>query len=205
MAEYSLTSRAAFTGLAFSAAAGRGVLVAERDGLGLATVLVRKGQLTALAQRLRERFGIELPRGPQRIASAGTAFAGIGVGAWLASSEAGSHAFALSLKEALGDQASVVDQSSGYAVLQLTGPKLRETLAKILPIDLHPRAFKVGDVASTIASHVGVTLWRLPDAADGSPVFEIAVFRSLAGSFWHSLAASAAEFGLVTEGAIARG
>jgi sarcosine oxidase subunit gamma len=70
-------------------------------------------------------------------------------------------------------------------------------LAKILPIDLDERAFEPGKVASTAASHVGTTLWRLEDAADGSPVFEIVMFRSFAGSFWHSLAASAAEFGLV--------
>jgi sarcosine oxidase gamma subunit len=51
-------------------------------------------------------------------------------------------------------------------------------------------------VASTVASHIGITLWRLDDAADATPVFEVAVFRSLAGSFWHALAQSAAEFGL---------
>jgi sarcosine oxidase subunit gamma len=71
-------------------------------------------------------------------------------------------------------------------------------LAKILPIDLHPRAFAPGDVASTTASHIGATLWRLEDSAEGLPVFEIAVFRSLAGSFWDTLTRSAAEFGFVT-------
>ena len=93
--------------------------------------------------------------------------------------------------------ASVSDQSSGYAILRLSGPMVRDTLAKILPIDLHERAFEPDRVASTTASHVGATLWRLADAVDGSPVFEIAVFRSLVGSFWHNLASSAAEFGLV--------
>jgi sarcosine oxidase subunit gamma len=44
---------------------------------------------------------------------------------------------------------------------------------------------------------MGVTLWRLPDAPDGSAVVEIAVFRSLARSFWHALAQGAAEFGLI--------
>jgi sarcosine oxidase gamma subunit len=43
---------------------------------------------------------------------------------------------------------------------------------------------------------MGVTLWRLPDA-DGALVVDIAVFRSLAGSFWHALAQSSAEFGLI--------
>jgi methylglutamate dehydrogenase subunit D len=195
-----LIPRAAFNDLAFSSAPGRGVLVAERDGLGLASVLVRKGQFAPLAERIRKLFGIELPQGPRRITSGGTAFAGIGPEAWLGTSEEGGSAFASFLKQAIGDVASVADQSSGYATLRLTGPKLRDTLAKILPIDLHSRAFQPGDVASTTASHVGATLWRIADATDGSPVFEIAVFRSLAGSFWHCLASSAAEFGLVRQG-----
>jgi sarcosine oxidase subunit gamma len=199
MADYMLTPRAPVTDLAFSSAPYRGVLVADRDGLGIATVLVRKAQLGALTQRVRERFGIELPRGPHRIAADDVAFAGIGPEVWLATSEERGDAFALSLKEAVGDAASVADQSSGYAILRLTGPKLRETLAKVLPLDLHPRSFAPGDVASTTASHVGATLWRLQDAVDGSPVFEIAVFRSLAGSFWHILASSAAEFGFVRQ------
>ena len=198
MADHTLTPRAPFTGLAFSSAPSRGVLVADRDGLGLAAVLVRKGCLAALTARVRQRFGIELPRGPRRIAAGDVAFAGLGPAAWLASSEERGNAFALTLKEAVGDTASVADQSSGYAMLRLTGPKLRETLAKVLPIDLHPRAFAPGDVASTTASHIGATLWRLEDSAEGLPVFEIAVFRSLAGSFWDTLTRSAVEFGFVT-------
>jgi sarcosine oxidase subunit gamma len=199
MADSSLTAAAPFTDLAFSCAAGRGVVVADRDGMGLATVLVRKGQLALLRQRVRERFGIELPHGPQRSARGAVAFAATGPAAWLATCEEHGNSFALSLKEAVGNAASVSDQSSGYAVLRLTGPRLRDALAKMMPLDLHERAFQTGAVASTIALHVGATLWRLADGADGSPVFEIAVFRSLAASFWHSLVASAAEFGFISE------
>ena len=197
MTDYTLAPRAPFTSLPFSSAPRRGVLFADRDGLGVATVLVRKGQIGALTQRVRERFGIELPRGPRRSASGDVAFAGTAPDAWLATGEAGGNSFAAFLKEAIGDMASVSDQSSGYAILRLTGPMVRDTLAKILPIDLHERAFEPDRVASTSASHVGATLWRLADAVDGSPVFEIAVFRSLVGSFWQILTSSAAEFGLV--------
>jgi sarcosine oxidase subunit gamma len=192
-----LTPRPPFTGLPFSSASGRGVLAADRDGLGIATILVRKGQLNALSSRVRERFGIELPRGPYRVAAGDVAFAGVAPGSWLVTSEMDSHRFAASLQEGLGAVAAVADQSSGYAVLRLTGPKLREALAKVLPVDLHARSFRTGDVLATLAAHVGATLWRLQDAADGSPVFEIAVYRSFAASFWHTLASSAAEFGFV--------
>jgi methylglutamate dehydrogenase subunit D len=199
MVDDTLTARAPFTDLAFSSALGEGVCVVDRDGIGIATVLVCKGRLTALTQRVRERFGIELPRKPRRIAAGGTAFACTGPETWLATRDARDNAFAALIKEAVGDAASVADQSSGYAILRMTGPKLRQTLAKMLPIDLHPWAFVPGDVASTTVSHVGATLWRLEDGPDGSPVFEIAVFRSLAESFWHTLTMSAAEYGFVRE------
>jgi heterotetrameric sarcosine oxidase gamma subunit len=197
VADHPFTSRSAFSGLAASSSAGRGVIANERDGLGIATVIVGRGQVAALTQRVRERFGIVLPHGPYRAAAGGVAFAGTGPETWLGTQEQGGNKFAASLKVEIGSTASVSDQSDGYAILRLTGPKLRDTLARIIPIDVDLRAFKPGDVAATVASHMEATLWRIEDAPDGAPVFEIAVFRSLAGSFWHSLSESAAEFGLL--------
>ena len=205
MTNGTLSPAAPFDGLLPVSATGCGVIAIDRDGLGLATVLVRKGRAGALSQRVRELFGIELPQGPRHVAGGDHAFAGTGPGAWLAIRESGGNAFASSLQDALHDLASVSDQSDGYAVLRLTGPKLRDTLAKIVPIDVHPRGFTPGDVASTVVSHMGVTLWRLQDSGDGSPVFELAVFRSLAVSLWHALSEAAAEFGLaLDEGASVR-
>jgi methylglutamate dehydrogenase subunit D len=201
MAEAALIPRSPFFGLAHAVGTGSGIIATDRDGLGLATVAARKSQDTALAHRVKERFGLLLPRGPQRAAAGDVAFAGTGPGVWLASRELGGNGFAFTLQQEIGDLAAVTDQSDGYAVLRLAGPKLRNALAKLVPLDLHPAAFKPGDVASTVASHMGVTLWRLGDAADGTPVVELAVFRSLAGSFWHALSASAAEFGLSVAGA----
>jgi sarcosine oxidase subunit gamma len=91
--------------------------------------------------------------------------------------------------------ASVSDQSDGYTLIRLSGTHVRDALAKLVPIDVHPRAFKVGDVASTVASHVGVTVWRMPDEPDSTAVFEVILFRSLTRSFWHALAEAAGEYG----------
>ncbi len=191
-----LIARAPFMNMDAASGNTRGVIVGDRDGLGLATVIVKRGQIDALAQRIRERYEIELPRGNVRKQAHGVAFAGLGPETWLATSEKGGNEFPALLREQIGALASISDQSDGYAVLRLTGTRVRDTLAKLILIDVHPRAFRHGDVASTVASHIGITLWRLDDAADGTPVFEIAVFRSLAENFWHVLAQSAAEFGL---------
>lgn len=165
----------------------------------MATVLAKTGQGAPLALRMREHFHVDLPQGPRRSALSGLAIAGTGPGAWLATSENGGGSFAAQLRDKVGDLASVTDQSDGYAVLRLSGFKVRETLGKLIPIDLHPRAFQVGHVAVTIAAHIGVTLWRVDDRDDGAPVFEIAAFRSFASSLWHALSTSAAEFGYVVQ------
>ncbi len=178
-----------------------GVTAIQRDQLAIARVSARKGQLPALMKRVRDRYGIELPSGPRRVHAAAVAFIGVGVGVWLASLEAGAdvaslNGFGASLRSFLAGTASVSDQIGSYLILRLTGPRVREALAKLVPLDLHPRAFAPGGAASTIASHVPLTLWRLDDES-GSAVFELAVPRSYSGSFGHAIAESAAEFGFV--------
>jgi sarcosine oxidase subunit gamma len=187
--------RAPFAGLPIISTEGAGVVVHDRDGLGLAAVLVRKGRSDALAQRVREQFGIELPLGPRRATAGDLALVATGPGAWLATHQRSGGALMKSFEEWIGDLASLSDQSDGYAVLSVSGPKVRQALCKLVSIDVHPCAFRIGDVAVTVAAHIGATLWRLEDAADGSAVFEIAIFRSLAESLWGALSESAAEFG----------
>lgn len=183
-----LTSSAALVSAA-------GVEAVVRDGLGLATILERRRSTDGLPQRVRERFGLELPRGPRRSAASGTAFVGTGPGAWLAIGERGGNEFAATLMRDLDGVASVADQSDGYVLIRLSGDRVRDALAKLIPIDVHPRAFAVGDAASTVAALIGVTLWRLADESN-APVFEVVLFRSLARSFWHALAGAGAQYGV---------
>ena len=68
---------------------------------------------------------------------------------------------------------------------------MRDVLAKGVPVDLHPNVFKPGDVANTQIAYVGVQI----DMLDGAPTYQLAAPRSMAGTFWSWLAASAAEFG----------
>jgi methylglutamate dehydrogenase subunit D len=86
--------------------------------------------------------------------------------------------------------ASCSDQSHGRAVIRIAGPKARATLAKGTPVDLHPNEFPRGKSAMTQMAHVGVHLTRT-----GDDVFELAVFRGFAESFWEWLTSQAAEFG----------
>jgi heterotetrameric sarcosine oxidase gamma subunit len=172
-----------------------GVIAQVRQGLGLAKILVRKNAATALAQHVQTHFNCALPTSPRRACGNDIAVMGIGPGSWLAMREGGGNDFASSLKTTLAPFAAISDQSDAYEVVRLAGPHLRAALSKLVPIDIHERAFKVGDVAETIAGHAGILFWRLDDAA-GSPVFDIAVARSFFVSLCHTLTQSAAEFDL---------
>jgi sarcosine oxidase subunit gamma len=185
-----LITRTALGPLLIQTAAGRGVNIVEREGLGLASLYARKGRGAALIQRIHESFQIELPQKPHRAFAGDVALAGTGPGAWLAIHNDAGNDFVVSLRKQLRDLASVCDQSDAYVVLRVSGHGVRDAMTRLVPIDLHPRAFKSGDVAVTVAAHIGVTLWRLDDDADGSEVFEIAVFRSFAESFSRALCES---------------
>jgi heterotetrameric sarcosine oxidase gamma subunit len=175
-----------------------GVIAQVRQGLGLAKIFARKNEATALAQHVQAHFNCALPDSPRRTCGNDIAVLGLGPGSWLAMCENGGNDFASSLKPVLGRFAAISDQSDAYGVLRLTGPALRAALSKLVPIDIHDRAFKVGDVAETIGGHVGILFWRLDDSA-GSPVFDIAVARSFSASLRHALMQSAAEFELTWE------
>jgi len=75
--------------------------------------------------------------------------------------------------------------------VRLVGPRARDALAKLCPIDLHPRAFRPGDVALTNLAHMSALLWQVEEM----PTYEIAVFRAFAESFFQALIAACAEFG----------
>jgi methylglutamate dehydrogenase subunit D len=192
-----LTPRSAFIGL--PARSGRaegepGVTVRPRDDLAMAKLIARKGRAGDLAAAIRARYGLDLPTTPKRVEQGGLAFIWSGPGQWLAVTESGRD-LARELRETVGAFAAVSDQSDGLAVLRVSGPRARDALIKGIGLDLHPRAFGPGDAAVTVIAHIGAQLWQLDDR----PSYEIAIYRSFAGSLWRWLDASAAEFGCAVE------
>jgi sarcosine oxidase subunit gamma len=170
-----------------------GVALAELSNIALASVIARKGKSVQVSEAARRSFGIELPETPRRIVGKGIELLWAGPGQWLALSRDGLAAGELEVKLAavFAGLASVAEQSDGRTVLRVAGPKARDLLAKGLPIDLHPRVFRPGDTALTIAALIGVQIWQIDDV----PTYELAIFRGFARSFWHFLTESAAEYG----------
>jgi heterotetrameric sarcosine oxidase gamma subunit len=158
----------------------------------LATVAARKGQASALSERIAELYGLALPHTPSRAAAGAVAFVGVAPGTWLAVFDGGAPSRPGELAEQLKGLASVADQSGGQALLRLGGPAVGAVLAAGLFLDLHLSAFPVGGAAASNLGHVGVTLWRIEEA-----VFDLVTPRSFAADIAHGLQTAAEGHGLV--------
>ena len=134
--------------------------------------------------------------GPKRVSKDGFALIGTAPGQWLAVVE-GKAALGLLAKLAAGLKglATIIDQSDGKAVLRISGPRARDTLAKGCSLDLHPSVFKPGSAGTTPVALIDCVIWQV----DETPTYDLAIPTSFAESFWSWLTASAAEYGYTAE------
>jgi methylglutamate dehydrogenase subunit D len=197
MSDLKLHARAPLDGLVepgrFGAAKIKpGLIIEERTDLALATLIGRRGKMQNLRHAITAAFGLALPEESHVVTKDGVSFAGIGVGKWIAAAEGpAAVGYVTRLRADLMGFASIADQSDGRVVLRLGGERVRQVLATGIALDLHPRKFKTGDVASTVISQMGVQIQQLDD----QPIFQLIAFRSFAGSLLSWLTKSAAEFG----------
>lgn len=201
MAEIRLQPRSPFAGFIepgrYGAHGGDpGVSLSERTGLALFVISAVAGKASEVAAKVLSIAGLELPMGPKHVGNDGLALIGTAPGQWLAVVE-GKGALALLAKLAAGLKgvATIVDQSDGKAVLRISGPRARETLAKGCSLDLNPSVFKPGSAGTTPVSLIDCVIWQVDEA----PTYDLAVASSFAGSFWTWLTASAAEYGYIVE------
>lgn len=163
-----------------------------REDLSMASITAGKGKVADVRAAMQSAYALDLPDTARRVEGNGICVIWHGPDQWIAMAERGANGRDLEreLMPLLAGLAAVVDQSDGRAVVRVSGTRIRDVLAKGIPVDLHPRAFASNGVAITHASHIGIILWQ----TDAAPVYEIAMFRSFADSFAGWLMHSAAEF-----------
>ncbi len=137
--------------------------------------------------------GVALPRKANSVESVGERrIFWLGPNEWLVRAEDGaSSAIVDALRTSFAAQhASAVDLSESRAIITIAGPKARDFLARGISIDLHPRAFKVGECAQTGMSRCNILLHLTSD----QPSFDLYVLRSFSDYLWRWIEATSIDY-----------
>jgi sarcosine oxidase subunit gamma len=185
--------RSAWAGIAepgrYGAAGEAGVILQPLGSRGMAAISVSETERERLAEIFASDFGVKLPEARRVEEGRALEVVWTGPNRWLALSR--DRDLPAKLAERLSVIAAITDQSDSRTLMLVSGPRVRDALAKGCMIDLHSRVFGPGDAAATQIAHMNVLLWQ----ADDAPTYCLATPRSMAGSFAAWLFASAAEFG----------
>jgi heterotetrameric sarcosine oxidase gamma subunit len=130
---------------------------------------------------LRQTLG-PLPAANRQAEIDGVLYLWAGPESWLAVAGSDTPDFDIHLATRCNGLAAVTNQSDGRAIFQIAGPEVRDRLAKLLPIDLHPSAFPTDATAMTLAGHISVQIWR-----NGENSFKLACFRSFSETLYEAL------------------
>jgi sarcosine oxidase, subunit gamma len=166
--------------------AAEGIRLQERAFLGHINLRCDPGD-AALTGAIERALECGLPRKPNTFerTPAGLKVLWLGPDEWLVvTPEGGEEMLATALRRAVGDGfAGVVELGSAQTVIEISGPRAREVIAKGCPLDLHPRAFGPGSCAQSRLARSLVTIALV----DGTPTFELIVRRSFADYVWRWL------------------
>lgn len=194
MSEPILTPRSALASVLtpghHGAEGGAGVTLSECRGLSLFSIAARAGKAAELSAAVKRAFGVPLPMHPARTANGAIAFLWFGPDSWLAICSS-TNDFTSRLEAPGGSLAAITDLTGSQVIVRVSGPRARDGLMKVLPIDLDETVFRAGSAALTAASHSRIHLWQIDD----TPAYEIACPRSYAVSFWHGLTSAFEEYG----------
>jgi len=193
---YQRRSALAHMGLVGRAAAG------SRLGAGVSmsevahrTIVNIRGTASdpAFASAVQAATGVALPGAANTVATGGgRQILWLGPNEWWVTGADGeADALVEKLREHfVGQHAIACDVSESRAVLALKGGKARDVLMRGVSLDLHPRAFRVGQCAQTGLSRANALLHLVDD----TPTFEIYVLKSFSDYLWRWLEKVAADF-----------
>ena len=78
--------------------------------------------------------------------------------------------------------AYTTDQTDAWVGLEIIGPRVREALERLCPLDLHPDVFSLNSATRTVMEHLGVII-----VCTGTNDFLLLCPRSFASSFLHAV------------------
>jgi len=174
--------------------------VSLNDGGFLGQLSLRGFADAAFVAAVESAIALAPPREPNRVAQNGESrILWLGPDEWLVvTHEDKTEAYSKKLLELLeGQHFAIADVSEARALIGISGPKARDTLAHGCSLDLHPRVFRTDQCAQTLLARIPIILHQRDDV----PSYDIFVQRSLAEYLWNWLEDAAKPYGVaVVEG-----
>ena len=163
-----------------------GVTIAENPALAMASLSTRQGHDAGLAAAAERLFGFTLP-GPGGMAT-GQPWSAFwtGPGQWMVTAPFGSHEDIVAIvKPAVGDTASVTEQTDGWVRFELQGPATVPMLQRLCNADVE--AMQAGQATRCQIEHLGTFLL----CHEARQAFSVITLRSGAASLLHALETAA--------------
>ncbi len=162
------------------------VRIAEITDTALASVTCRNEKSGPFLKAAKTLFGVTPPAPGTSVAGAVYTLIWTGPEQWFAEAPFATHEdIAGIIKEGLGDNASVTEQTDGWARFDVEGATVVDMLERLCPAPA--RRMKTGDATRTLIEHVGSFLVCRSAGAH----FSVICPRSYAGSMHHALCAAA--------------
>ncbi len=164
----------------------KGMKIAERPDFALASVAARAGRETDTVDAAKTGLGLDLPPAGRFVTHAPYAAFWTGPEQWLIEAPHDSHENLADLvKAALGDAASVTEQTDGWVRFDLEGAECHAVLELLCNADT--RRMKAGDATRTQLEHMACFVaCRTQDMR-----FSVTGARSSAASLHHALVTAA--------------
>ena len=165
-----------------------GVNVSEVTDKSLVMVAIPRGALADVEFAIKKSCGLSIPKMEQSTKSLDSSITlwrlqNSQVLAYFSYDGDDSESY---LKSKFNASAYFTDQSDTWAMIRVKGPKSRDVLERICPINIDKDVFSVGNVSRTVMEHIGTIIFR-----DEDDSYVLLTMRSFGRSMLHAIEVSA--------------
>ena len=165
-----------------------GVTVSEVIDMSLVMAAIPKGTLTNVESAIKKSCGLSVPEMQKSSESSDSS-----ITFWRLQNNQVLAYFAFEgndaesyIKNKLNAPVYLTDQSDTWAMMRVKGPRSRDILERICPINIDKDVFTVGSVSRTVMEHIGTIIYR-----DDDDSYVLLTMRSFGRSMLHAIEVSA--------------
>ena len=185
MSDYILEKLSALEGVEYEF---DGVAISEVTNMSLVMAAIPKGTLANVESAIKKSCGLSIPKIQKSSESPDSS-----ITFWRLQNNQVLVFFAYEgndaesyLKSKLNAPVYLTDQSDTWAMIRVKGPRSRDILERICPINIDKDVFTVGSVSRTVMEHIGTIIYR-----DEDDSYTLLTMRSFGRSMIHAIEVSA--------------